>query len=198
MSVLLQFLPAALSKSKHDAVTKEKFHGSEQAIAPVWYPPSGPTNRDYREALQRAQRISDPWFRSQALAWVARYADGDAIKVARQAAKTANECEDEYKRTAVRAWAIAALAERSFFEEARKELRAALSQSRAVIPLSSRAEALMLLLHAALRIGVEDARHVADQLKNSCGQDSHWRCKRAVRDAGKLIYGEGEPRPFFW
>lgn len=153
---------------------------------------------DPQKALEKARSIPDPWFRSQALAWVARYTEADPIKIARQAAKAAGECDDEYKKTAVRAWEIAALAERKHITEARKSLRAAVSQSRTVMPLSSRAEALMLLLQAAFRIGNEDVRLVADELKNSCGRDSHWRSKRAIRDAAKIVEGKLEPRLFFW
>jgi hypothetical protein len=153
--------------------------------------------RDAGKALKMALSIPDPWFRSQALAYVARYTEEDPIKIAKQAAKAAGECDDEYKKTAVRAWEIAALAERKFVAEARNGLQNALSQSRGIMPLSSRAEALMLLLHAALRIGDKDARRVVEELKASCSDDSHWRCKRAIRDAEELAAGKREPRPFF-
>ena len=153
--------------------------------------------RDSRKALEKALDIRDPWFRSQALAWVARFTKDDPIKIAMRAAKAGSECDDDYKKTAVCAWEIAALAERKLFTEARKRLRMALSQSRGVTPLSSRAEALTLLLQAAFLIADEDAKVVADELRNSCGHDSHWRCKRAIRDAGKLAEGQLEPRRFF-
>lgn len=154
--------------------------------------------RDSRKALEQAQCIPDPWFRSQALAWVARFAEDDPVKIASLAAKAASKCDDEYKRTAARAWEIAALAERKFVAEATTGLRDAVNQSKSVTPLASRAEALVLLLHAALRISDQDAKRVAYELKNSCGQDSHWRCKRAIRDAVELTEGTLKPRPFFW
>jgi hypothetical protein len=151
-----------------------------------------------QEALHKALSISDPWFRSQAIAWVARFTDDDPIKAAKEAAKAASECTDDYRKTAVRAWEVAALAERKLFAAAKKTLKKVLIQSRSVTPLSSRAEALFLLLQAALRIGREEASTVADELARSCGQDSHWRCKRAIRGAAKLMEGQIEPRPFFW
>ncbi|MEO7678422.1 MAG: hypothetical protein ABIV39_16815 [Verrucomicrobiota bacterium] len=153
--------------------------------------------RDPQKALQKALAIPDPWFKAQALSCVARFTDEDPIKVATQAASAASDCSDDFKKTAVRAWEIAALAERKLITEARKALHTALIQSRSVIPFSSRAEALMLLLQASFRISHEDARGVAEELKNSCGNDSHWRCKRAVRDAVQLIDGKIEPRSFF-
>ena len=151
-----------------------------------------------QKALAQARKISDPWFRSQALSWVARFTDGDPVPVAKQAAKAAAQCEDEYKRTAVRAWEIAALAERDKTSEARSALKATLRRVADVTPLSSRAEALMLLLHAAARIGDDDARDVAEVLRFECGGDSHWRCKRAIKDCAGVVDKEAEPRPFSW
>jgi hypothetical protein len=153
--------------------------------------------QDCRKALAKARIIPDPWFRAQALACVARYTKDDPIAIAKQAAKAASECEDDYKKTAVRAWEIAALAERQHFAAARKSLTAALQQSRDVFPLSSRAEALMLLLAAAFRVTDSDACRVVEVMKESCGSDSHWRCKRAIRDACKMLQHQLAPRAFF-
>lgn len=129
---------------------------------------------------------------------MARFTDGSPVGIAIDAARAAKDCDDKYKRTAVRAWEIAALAERCHFAEARKTLDCAMSQSKSITPLSSRAEALNLLLHASFRIGQRDAKLVADELKMACGNDPHWRCKRAVQDADKLLAAELEPRVFFW
>jgi hypothetical protein len=153
---------------------------------------------DPKKALEKALQTCDPWFRAQALSWVARFTDGDPVPIAELAAKAAGKCDGAYKRTAVRAWEVACLAERSRAPEARKVLRPALEESKTVTPLSSRSEALMLLLEAAFAITNEDAKTVYDELQASCGQDSRWRCKRAVRDGAKLISGESKPRPFFW
>ena len=153
---------------------------------------------DPKKALENALKISDPWFRAQALAWVVRFTDRDPVAIAKQAEKAAIECDDSYKKTAVRAWVVASLAERNFTPAARKVLHTALQQSKTVMPLSSRSEALMLLLQAAFAIADKDAKAVNDELQTSCGQDTHWRCKRAVRDGAKIITGELKPRPFFW
>jgi hypothetical protein len=128
---------------------------------------------------------------------VARFTEDDPVKVARLAAQAASECDDGYKKTDVRAWGIAALAELDFVADAKSALREAVKQSKGVTPPASRTEAFTLLLHAAFRIGNEDARWVADELKNSCGQDSHWSSKRAIRAAGKLTEGQLKPRSFF-
>jgi hypothetical protein len=145
-----------------------------------------------------AQSISDPWFKAQALAWILRYSTEDILSIARMAETAATECDDDYKKTAVLAWEIAAFAERKMLAEARRVLRMALSQATSVMPLASRAEALTLLLHAAIKMGSKDESVVVDELISSCEKGSHWRCKRAIRDAGKLVNGEIQPRLFFW
>lgn len=151
-----------------------------------------------RKALEKARGIRDPWLKAQALSWVARFTDGDPVAIAREAANAANDCDDQYKRTAVRAWEIAALGERGHCVEAQRALKSAMKRSNSVTPLSSRSEALTLLLHAAFRIGKSDAKLVANELRIACGNDPHWRCKRAVRDADKLLAEELEPRTFYW
>jgi hypothetical protein len=151
-----------------------------------------------KKALAQARKVDEPWFRAQALSWVARFTDGDPVAVASEAAKAARECEDDYKKSAVRAWEIAALAERDCTTEARKSLSDALALAKCVEPMSSRSEALLFLLQAAFRISRDEAKSVYEILRASCPADEHWRCKRAVRDGGKMISGELEPRPFFW
>jgi hypothetical protein len=108
------------------------------------------------------------------------------------------ECDDDYKRSAVRAWEIAALAERKCLTEARNSLREALALAKRIQPPSSRSEALLLLLQAAFRIGPENAAKVYETLKASCHAEEHWRCKRALRDGGMMISEELQPRSFFW
>lgn len=151
-----------------------------------------------KKALAQARKVNEPWFRAQALSWVIRFTDSDPIAVASEAAKAARECEDDYEKSAVRAWEIAALAERACTKEARKSLNDALTLAKCVEPISSRSESLFLLLQAAFRIGRDEARQVYEILTVSCPVNEHWRCKRAVRDGGKMISGELQPRPFFW
>jgi hypothetical protein len=151
-----------------------------------------------RKALDLARKVIDPWFRAQALSWVTRFTDGDPIAIASEAAKAADECDDDYKKSAVRAWEIAALAERGCSSEARKRLRVSTRRAIKVTPASSRSEALLLLMQAALKLSREDAVSVYEALTGSCATEDHWRCKRALTDGGRLISGELEPRPFFW
>lgn len=82
------------------------------------------------KALKQARCIQDPWYRAQALSWVARYTEGDPVSIAKEAARAALEGEDNYRKSAVRAWEIAALAERGLSEEAGKRLLEAISLAR--------------------------------------------------------------------
>jgi hypothetical protein len=151
-----------------------------------------------KKALDQARSIEEPWFRAQGLSWVARFTDANPCAVAREAAEAARKCDDDYKKSAVRAWEVAALAERDCKREARKSLCDALVLGKRVKPAASRSEVLLLLLQAAFRIGREEAEKVFEILKASCPADEHWRCKRAVRNGGRILSGEIEPRLFFW
>lgn len=150
------------------------------------------------DALKRAREVSEPWFRAQALSWVARFTNGDPVAIASEAALAAGEADDGYQKYAVRAWEIAALAERNHILEARKRLSTILPALKNVEPASSRSEALLLLLQAGAKIANEDAEQVYEVMKTSCRPEEHWRCKRALRDGAKMISGTLQPRPFFW
>jgi hypothetical protein len=150
------------------------------------------------QALAQTRDISEPYYRAQALSWVARFTNEDPVSVASEAARAAKECEDNYKKSAVRAREIAALAERDCTPEAQKRLNEALSLAKSIGPISSRSEAMLLLLQAAFRIDKNAAEKVYGILRASCPIEEHWRCKRAVRDGEKMISGELRPRPFFW
>ena len=151
-----------------------------------------------KKALEKARSVSEPWFRAQALSHVARFTDADPCAIAKQAAKAASECDDDYKRSAVRSWEVAALAERDLSCEAKKALEEALKVARSVQPISSRSEALFQLLQAAFSIGIAEADNVYSILIETCPATEHWRCKRAIRDAAKMINGEIQPRRYFW
>ena len=153
---------------------------------------------DPKKALEKARSVGEPWFRAQALSWVARFTDGDPGAIAAQAAKAALECDDDYKRSAVRSWEIAALAERDCKSKAKRSLEEAIRLARSVHPPSSRSEAIFSLLQAAFAIGEGEVRTVYSTLVESCPASEHWRCKRAIRDATKMINGQLKPRAFFW
>lgn len=143
---------------------------------------------DSQRALQKARKISDPWFRAQALAYVARYCDQAPISIADQAAKAAEACVDTYQQCAVRAWEIAALAERSHSKSAASRLKAVLSKVRQIEPPSSRSEALTLLINAAAYINSDAVETVAKLVVRVTDCHSHWLCDRAAVNAIGILY----------
>ena len=153
---------------------------------------------DIAAATRLARSIEDPWRRTQALAWVARFSEDQTLQLAREAEKAAADCTDEYQQTAALAWVVAALAECDLKNEAKRVLHAAVEQATHVTPAASRAEALVLLLQAGMSLGTDCVQPIADKLGSCCGQDAHWRCRRAAKHARQYLAGESTPRPFFW
>jgi len=142
---------------------------------------------DTNRALEIARSIPAPWFRAQSFAHVARYCRQDPTRIADEAAAAALKCPDAYQRCAVRAWEIAALAERSDSKSAFSRLSAVLSSINDVTPHASRSEALMLLLSAATRIDSKSAENVSKIIVHLGTSNSHWRCHRAVVDAVGIL-----------
>ena len=159
---------------------------------------SGLAKTNPNKALDIARKVSEPWYRAQALSWVARFTDADPVSIAREASKAASVCDDSYKQSAVRSWEVAALAERGFTSEAKKALKETLNVAITVQPISSRSEALFHLFQAAFAISDAEAAKVHSILIETCPAGEHWRCKRAIRDAAQMISGELQPRKFFW
>ena len=142
---------------------------------------------DTTQALKVARAISDPWFRAQSLAHICRYTSDDPCGVAREAERAAQECDDAYKRCAVRAWEISALAEIGKSHDARRSLNAVMKQAESITPASSKSEALILLLHTAARIGIDETSAIAELLIKLVINDPHWRCIRAIKEATAVL-----------
>jgi hypothetical protein len=148
------------------------------------------------EAAEIAAKIDEPWFQAQAWSYLVRHAD-KPLPFARKAAKAAAQGRDDYQRSAVRAWEIAALGERNLHLQARRSLAQALELGASVTPASSRAESLMLLFQAAFKISKNAAAEAAEVLQVKCSS-SHWRAVRARKHVAMMMNGEMAPREFFW
>ncbi len=138
-------------------------------------------------ALVIARKISEPWFQAQALSHVARHTKNNPLAIAQEARVAAQSCDDAYKSIAVRAWEIAALAERQETKAACTAFVTAVKQSDTITPMSSRSEALILLLQSAIHIGTQEMSRAAKALITVANSDSHWRCQRAVKNAVAII-----------
>ncbi len=139
---------------------------------------------DFATALQRARAVSDPWYRSQALAAVARFApDAEVLKVADEAVRVAATGKDTYQQVAAAAWAVRALAERGRMRPA-SELTARLCrQAQEITPLVSRMNALFLLWQAVWPLDPTVRRHVLDGLITACQEAPSWQAGRTFQDA---------------
>ncbi|HMM80228.1 MAG TPA: hypothetical protein PKC65_09425 [Pyrinomonadaceae bacterium] len=132
---------------------------------------------DVAKATKIAEKITEPWFQARAWSYLIRYAD-DPLLFLPRAAKAASKGKDEYQRSAVRAWEIAALGERGNKYQARQTLHQAVELAASIPQASSQAEALILLFQAAFKISAKDAEFVAHVLLDTCRSD-HWRAVRA-------------------
>src|SRR5436189_4797226 len=111
------------------------------------------------KGIEIAKKSVDPCFQAQAWSHLARWAD-KPLRFSRHAAKSATKTKDDYQRSAVRAWEVAALAERGYHGQARGSLTEAVDLAASVTPIPSRAEALFLLFQSAFKISKDDAMKV--------------------------------------
>jgi hypothetical protein len=171
------------------------------------------------EALAAAHRVSEPWYRAQALAWVARYAPTNmmserALAEARSAAQLAG---DVYRQTAVLSWPIRAALEIAQHRLAKAMLEDAILLLPKIDPSASRAEAASLLFDACVVGGSEYWTPLIDTISKCCLDDAHWRTKRLHKKLRAFSAANGQeiavvkevpsnpqisapftPRRFFW
>jgi len=145
-----------------------------------------------REDIERAETLAvavpDPWYRAQALAWVARYApESEVSRLAQLALAAAADCADAYLQAAGSAWVLRALMERNRRDEALAMLELVLPSVPRIVPAASRSEALFLLLQAMFASGTEVRRSLLFALASACDADPHWRIERNFRDALVLM-----------
>ena len=134
---------------------------------------------DPQRALEFARRIPDEWFRAQALACVARHASEKLVEqLAEESLRSAREAGEPYRIVAVSAWPIRALIERKRTQAANRALLAVLELVPQVQPVSSRAEALMLLWEAVFPAGKEFRDVTWGSITRHCDPDAHWRAAR--------------------
>lgn len=141
-----------------------------------------------REALAISRSISDPWYRCQALAWVARYAPEEQYEqLVTEAFASAERAPDPFNALAASAWPVRVMIERGDAERARLALSQLLCLSKCIVHEGSRSEAVSLMLHAVLPSSALLWRPVAQELFTCVGSSQHWRARRAKREAILLI-----------
>lgn len=140
------------------------------------------------EALNVARSISDPWYKAQALAWVARYAVGKTSeKAISESRLAASRAQDTFQKTAVLAWPIRAAIESSQERLACEMVADAVVLLPKVDPPASRAEAANLLLNATYAANKELWVPLLVAISECCPANSHWRAKRLHQSVREFL-----------
>lgn len=144
---------------------------------------------DSGAALAAARAIDDPWYRCQALAWVARFApESEWLRIVKSALQSAAAADDRYKNVAAAAWPIRALVERSALTDAQAALRDVLPLAAEIEHIGSRAEALLLLLQAVLPASNSLRKPVFHAILDLPHEPVHWRRRRTIREAFLMVH----------
>jgi hypothetical protein len=183
---------------------------------------------DFAAAFNLTGSIENVRERIQSLGWVARYAPADQVpRVIDAANKCAGTSSDFYEDVMSLAWPLRALHETGNSKLMPSLLQTATKMVADVSPVSSRAEAIGLLIHAALPAGLALADPAISAL-TTLRNESHWRVVRTFVDVSLLVNAHDrqrsleiansiaienkrkstieriqndeqmEPRPFFW
>lgn len=131
------------------------------------------------QALQAARRVSIPWYRAQALAWVARYTTSKTSERALKESRTAAAgAADLYQQTAALAWPLRAALENSQIRQANDVLSDAGRLLPNVEPIASRAEAALLLFEASVIAGPDFQKPLIECILKCCPSEGNWRAAR--------------------
>lgn len=145
-------------------------------------------------ALRAAREVCDPWYRVQALAWVARFApEAEFESIAIEALDVRRQCADWYQRVAAAAWPLRALVERGALVTARAGLAPLLDEEARVQVPVSRSEALFLLFQACFDLDAGSRDVLVRRLAAAHDVAGHWRSRRNIVDALSML-GGWEPR----
>lgn len=139
---------------------------------------------DTDAALRLARDVDDPWYRCQALAWVARFApEDDAVaRIADESLAAARSTDDAYKHVAAAAWPVRALVEHDLPTRAVAAVADRLPTARAIPHPVNRVDALDLLHQAIFPLGPAARRAAQQSLVDACLAANSWRAGRTLRD----------------
>jgi hypothetical protein len=108
---------------------------------------------DTPAALALARAIEDPWFRSQALAWAARFAPETELRpILDEAHQSSWAAQDKYEIVGSSAWRLRAMIGRGDPNAAAREMPALLACAAEIDHPVSRLEALFLLFRSIFEV----------------------------------------------
>ena len=154
---------------------------------------SGLSRTNTAAALAMARRISDPWFRCQALAEVARYASTESVfTIAQQAYNDALQQGDPYKAVGASAWPVRAVIERNQTEALPLWLNELVKRARGIDQPLSRLEALFLLWQAAFPFEHSETDEIFEEFVRACGSANSWKAGSRLEE-GILMLASRHP-----
>lgn len=144
-----------------------------------------------QKALALARQVSKPWFRCQALAWVARFApDNEVVKIADEAIAAAFLVEDPYQTVGAAAWPVRALIERGHEQRAVNLLPELLAVCPTIENLVSRLNALFLLWQAVFPLKGDGKKSVLGALVKTCQATNSWQAGYTLRETALILAQE--------
>ena len=145
---------------------------------------------DTARALQAARACPDAWYRVQALASVAEYADQSvALSILEEAARAAQSCHDAYGKVAVMAWPIGVAFRQGRLAFAERELTKCLERASEIEPHASQAYALETLWSACFAVHPSHASPVWRRILELCHPDRSWRAARLYLHIAEIQQG---------
>jgi hypothetical protein len=161
---------------------------TEERDAAIDLAPTNTTN-----ALTLARGIADPWFRCQALAWVARYAFEELVlPLAHEALDTALQQVEGYKAVAVSAWPVRAVIERDQTDPLPPWLSELLKRARDIDHPVRRLDALLLLWQGAFLFQHSATDEIFEEFLRACDAADSWKAGYCLEE-GILILALRDP-----
>ena len=153
---------------------------------------------DIARALRLARTIGDPWFRCQSLAFVAWHTAGHEsfLCFLAESVESGWSIKDPNRAVTVNAWPVAALARRQFPDPAAmkrnaRELRSILARMTKVLAKepspASRADALLIHVHALSPCRPEARKEVLALLARECKNPANGKRQRQLEEAALVI-----------
>ena len=147
----------------------------------------GLAKTDTPAAMMIARAIDDSWFRSQAMAWIARFAaEADLAPILEEARAASWATEDKYKTVGSSAWRFRAMIERGKRLAAADELPDLVACAADVAHPVSRLEALFLLFESVFAID-RCRRLTLSALIDACHIANSWKSGDRLREAAIML-----------
>ncbi len=149
---------------------------------------------DNPAALALARTITDVWYRTQALAWVSRFAPEAKFKaIVLESLAACSAADDPYQAVGAAAWSIRVLVERVHSNEVLCLLPKLLTRAADIANPVSRLDALFLLWQAVFPGGITVHQQVLEPLVEACQQADSWKSSDTLRQVALILASDALP-----